>query len=85
MLLIAKDCLDWECYGLYEDDSLWNKSYLREYLEEKFEEYFSDEEKYAIIEKEFGKLFVLSENEMLKYCPIAEDRRAVMHSRCFGI
>lgn len=78
-LLISKYVLDWELFGEDGEVKGWTDSYLRKYLNEPYDTFFIVEEKAAIIEKSYGKLFVLSEEELEKYFPDTVDRRAQIH------
>lgn len=76
-LLISRDVLDWE---LYDDDVVtWGNSYLKRYLNDLYESYFTSEEKSAICDTPHGKLFLLSEEELNKYFPTENDKRAIMN------
>lgn len=78
-LLITKNVIDWECFGFEEDMGRgWTGSYLKGYLDKLYYEIFSKEEQEVIIKKPIGKLFVLSAEEIVKYMPNSEDRRAAI-------
>ena len=77
-LLLSKDVLDWEFYGDRGEIS-WRKSYMFHYLYDLFQTLFSQEEKDIIVEGKYGFLFLLSEEEIIKYLPNEEKRRAVMY------
>ncbi len=78
LLLLSKNVLDWEMYGDSQGRPIyWEESYMFSFLAELYESYFNEEEKEAIVESEYGKLFLLSEDEIIKYLPTEEKRRAV--------
>lgn len=78
-LLLAKNILNWECYGFEKDlTRLWQDAYVKEYLEKVYLQWFSKEERGVIEESKYGKLFLLSAEEISEFIPNSEDRRAVM-------
>lgn len=79
-LLLSKDALDWEMYGDRGEIS-WFESYMYEYLSELYQLFFSSEENKIIVKNKLGPLFLLSKEEIVKYLPTEEMRRAIM----FGV
>ena len=86
-LLLAKDCIDWEFFcgdnRLFEPavPCSWEKSYLRNYLNgELYDRMFTEEEKKAIlpINDYSDKMFILSVDELDRYFPYMNLRRADM-------
>ena len=80
-LLLSKDVLDWEIYGGCGEIS-WFESYMFKYLCELYQLFFSREEKDIIVQGKLGPLFLLSKDEIVKYLPSEEQRRAVMFIVC---
>lgn len=77
-LLYSKNCLDWEMYHHSDDKPVsWTDSYMNKYLKGCYDRYFTEEEKNVIIESSYGKLFLLSEEEIEKYLPRCEQRRTI--------
>jgi len=76
-LLYSKDCLDWELYS--DDDISWKNTYMCYLLNDMYNSCFNQDEKDAIVEKDDGPLFLLSKEELLKYFPEKDDRRAILH------
>ena len=76
-LLLSKDVLDWEMYGDRGETS-WFESYMYEHLRELYQLFFSSEEKKIIVKNKLGPLFLLSKEEIVKYLPTEEMRRAIM-------
>lgn len=74
-LLLSKNVLDWEMYD--EDGKLWRESFLFHYLNKLYDSIFSEEEKTVIAECEYGRIFPLSVDEIKRYFPKEEDRRAI--------
>lgn len=83
-LLISKNTLDWDAYAFFSNYEgkhkrvKWNNTFLKKYLEELYNSYFSDEEKDAILPSELGALHILSFDEISRYLPSPEKRRATM-------
>ena len=78
LLLLSKNVLDWELYAFDGDKIIyWKESHLFDYLSKLYGSIFCEEEKEAIIENEYGKIFVLSQEEIKRYLPTNEKRRAV--------
>lgn len=71
-LLLAKQCLAWEFYGITDFPS-----YLENNVIDKlYENCLSEEEKQAVIEQPAGNWFLLSEEEAERYLTTEELRRA---------
>ena len=68
LLLLSKNVLDWELYAFDGDKIIyWKESHLFDYLSKLYGSIFCEEEKEAIIENEYGKIFVLSQEEIKRY------------------
>lgn len=80
-LLITKNCVDWGFYDANDEGHcIWKDSDLKKMMAELYEDFFDNDEKAIIIEQPMGKIFPLSIQEIKKYLPVEEDRRAVMYN-----
>ena len=79
-LLLSKDVLDFEGYHYaYDEIVTWETSFLKTCMEDYYAEFFSEEEKAAVLPCEYGHLFILSKEEIERYLPADEQRRAIMY------
>ncbi len=70
---------------MYDEMNMtWEKSYIHGCLQNMYQEYFSNEEKDAIVKGRLGPLFLLSEAEIKKYFPTDEQRRAIQYCVWYG-
>ena len=92
-LLLAEECVDWELFGDYgnitdrEQTSPWEKSYIREYLQDFYLNAFSENEKRFICRRASGGgdraeeedyVFLLSEEEVRTLVP-----KSILRAKCY--